>query len=666
MAETDESVDDAASTTQQAPSTQSTDAASDHQQQPQQQQQSLEGTDTPTKPSKPTGRVKGGRRAAQEGAFKRDRNAKPPYSYAALIGQAIMSTHNNRISLADIYNYIQDNYPFYKKEDAGWQNSIRHNLSLNDCFVKTPRADGDAPGKGSLWCIVPGREDQFVNGNFIKRGAHKKGRSGGGGSSSSASKKQGGADRPAASLSASSNGSSQKKGKGKAPDEDALEEVDDEDDLPDAPESLSHSLPASTVSTNTDLGRSSSTSQGGEEQEGEPQQQQGAASAAAAAAPTTEPSRALKRRRTRTRAPSEPPAEEEADETVVQEETYVLDDDSDSEDEQPLAQQQQQQQQPPPSSLQRSTRRQPQTQKSAATAPAPSTNHANAGPGHRRRRSSLLGHSQSSASASSLIFEDPAKRTSRAAAAAAYPPMLAAPAELLPGPPSRDAGLSRSTSELLSPPSAVSFPFMPPPNRLPPPKLGQSYRSPEAPSSSVFGAQTSPYIGPSFTQSPVSSMRSSKTQSNERGSPGDDPSSSPTELVHRSRMDGSPIAMMRSQQQPEERGQPVSISRTAEGISTPPTLLSSPRRPLLDSTGIGSASRALQFFQGPSGAGGATGGPAWPTGLSPLNRNSTANNGNCGGGFSPRPTDSPAPLFSSPGTAHFGLGLAQAESWSPF
>ena len=60
-------------------------------------------------------------------------------------------------------------YPFYKKQDAGWQNSIRHNLSLNECFVKTQRAP-DEPGKGCLWSVLPGTEEQFTGGNFYKKG----------------------------------------------------------------------------------------------------------------------------------------------------------------------------------------------------------------------------------------------------------------------------------------------------------------------------------------------------------------------------------------------------------------------------------------------------------------------------------------------------------------
>jgi len=87
-------------------------------------------------------------------------------TYVALIASAILRVPEKRLTLSQIYHVIEKTFPEFTVSRAGWKNTVRHNLSLHECFVKGEVA---ANGKSCFWHIHPAYVARFSKGDFRKR-----------------------------------------------------------------------------------------------------------------------------------------------------------------------------------------------------------------------------------------------------------------------------------------------------------------------------------------------------------------------------------------------------------------------------------------------------------------------------------------------------------------
>lgn len=111
-------------------------------------------------------RLKKPRREIRDTGFSLDSAEKPPYSYATLIGMSILTHPDKQLTLLQIYLWISLTFKYYRREDVGWQNLIRHNLSLNKAFVKGAKLKD---GKGHFWCIKEECEELFLKAKNNKK-----------------------------------------------------------------------------------------------------------------------------------------------------------------------------------------------------------------------------------------------------------------------------------------------------------------------------------------------------------------------------------------------------------------------------------------------------------------------------------------------------------------
>ncbi|XP_076304363.1 forkhead box protein P1-like [Tachypleus tridentatus] len=79
--------------------------------------------------------------------FYKNADVRPPFTYASLIRQAIIESHEKQLTLNEIYCWFQNTFCYFRRNAATWKNAVRHNLSLHKCFRRVENV------KGAVWTV---------------------------------------------------------------------------------------------------------------------------------------------------------------------------------------------------------------------------------------------------------------------------------------------------------------------------------------------------------------------------------------------------------------------------------------------------------------------------------------------------------------------------------
>ena len=73
---------------------------------------------------------------------------RPPFTYAALLKQALSEAPGRQMNLNEIYSWFTSTFAFYRHNPHSWKNAVRHNLSLHNIFRRVENTSG------AVWCLV--------------------------------------------------------------------------------------------------------------------------------------------------------------------------------------------------------------------------------------------------------------------------------------------------------------------------------------------------------------------------------------------------------------------------------------------------------------------------------------------------------------------------------